>query len=268
MVPINTHGDGIAKSLSEFIDWSRSCSNRFGIRNATLNVWFRGQSNAGWSLKPWLYRGEFNPDLEREMLRDFRAHAASYFDLHTKTDMDWLFLAQHHGIPTRIIDWTENALVGLYFSCCDLDLNADGVVWALNAWELNKTSNNVQAIPDTSQSFLHEYVVSISGDFSIISREIKGYLPVAVRPSYRFNRQNAQSGVFTVHGREKAGINAIPFIRKNRSSCLIKCVIPNERKALLLKELYAVGIHKGFLFQSIDGIAESIKYRYSNKFMT
>ena len=107
----HNYGDGLVKPLSEYVEWSRACSRRFGRRNATLNVWFRGQGDVTWPLKPSLYRGKFRPELEREMLRDFRAHAAEY--------VDWLFLAQHHGIPTRILDWTENPLVGLYFTCCE-----------------------------------------------------------------------------------------------------------------------------------------------------
>ena len=132
---------------------------------------------------------------------------------------------------------------------------------------MNKVVNGVQAVPESDQKYLSDYIIDLHTEFGFFSRDIKGIHPVAVRPTYRFRRQNAQSGVFTIHGREVKSIESVQFVGRNRSACLIKCIVPGSVKEKLIRKLYSVGIHKSFLFPSIDGVAETIKSRYSDKYM-
>jgi hypothetical protein len=257
-------GEKVLSSVSDYIDWSKNCSKKFGLRTTTLNPWFRGHRDETWLLKPLIYRRDYNHELEREMLRDFRANAAEFLEHKERSDIDWLFLAQHYGLPTRLLDWSENPLVALYFACQGYKGHIDGCVWALNPWELNKTNLGAQTVPPTDAAIITKYLVNISD--AAIPRNVTAEHPIAFRPFHRFRRSNAQSGMFTIHGTRMQGIEKSNFFR-NKDACLIRAIIPANRKFHIIKDLYNIGIHHGSLFHSIESSIETIKFRYSD-FMT
>jgi hypothetical protein len=89
--------------------------------------WFRGEPNINTALMPTLYRDGFAPH-ENALLQMFRARASGFHDaVPMREHIDqWLFLARHAGLPTRLLDWSESALIALYFalkvyaSCLDV----------------------------------------------------------------------------------------------------------------------------------------------------
>src|SRR5260370_33600903 len=87
-----------------------------------IRHWFRGQAKEKWPLIPKLHR-IFNKsdeetilDAEKQMVRDFRLMSYSIRD-GRETPEDLYFLQQHYGVPTRLLDWTTNPLVALFFAC-------------------------------------------------------------------------------------------------------------------------------------------------------
>src|SRR5437016_6269667 len=113
-------------------------------------LWYRGQTDAQWSLVPGLARrgGKDWIADESMLLTRFRQNAVPLVPAGTKTDTvwDWLLLMQHYGVPTRLLDWSENALAGLYFAVVGADQSSrrDGCVWVLDALGLNKATREAE----------------------------------------------------------------------------------------------------------------------------
>lgn len=116
-----------------------SCLNA-GVGSSS-EFWFRGQSRYGYDLTPWIFRqGEvFHCQFDEakmceEFMRRYPEQSASHKSLY-----DWLSLMQHYGLPTRLLDWTTNLLVALYF-CCNKNEREDGALFAFDPSPLSSFS--------------------------------------------------------------------------------------------------------------------------------
>ena len=111
-------------------------------------TWFRGQENSAWDLVPSVFRREngkfFYASSEPSIVSDFKLrHANRHAEM--SDSFDWLCLMQHHGCPTRILDFTENVLIALYFAVCDNPKEKDspGALFVLNVVKLNHKTARV-----------------------------------------------------------------------------------------------------------------------------
>jgi hypothetical protein len=105
---------------------------------------FRGQGDSTWELRPGVYRATFKVkdeaarlNRERHLMKDFRAFSAG---LRTgrETTADLYLLQQHYGMPTRLLDWTNNALAALFFAVTSCK-NSNGQLFAMDAESMRKT---------------------------------------------------------------------------------------------------------------------------------
>lgn len=97
------------------------------------SVWFRGQPDYDHKLLPSIFRQGPAYDVsynEQRMFDEFKRRYPDQSASHTTT-YEWLTLMQHYGLPTRLLDWTSNLLVGLYF-CCVNDADRDGALYVLD----------------------------------------------------------------------------------------------------------------------------------------
>ncbi|MDD5705219.1 MAG: FRG domain-containing protein [Kiritimatiellae bacterium] len=117
-----------------------------------FGVWFRGQARVCFDIVPSLFQESqsrpVHPECQKQMCERTMYDEATMIHhfmaqkpllRHDYLDhFEWLCLMQHHGAPTRVLDWTENILIALYFAVCDVTADCDGVVWVLNAGRLNE----------------------------------------------------------------------------------------------------------------------------------
>src|SRR5690242_15177583 len=110
------------------------------IHIANEPVWFRGHADEKWTLLPAYQRLE-TPPPESTLINKFK-QSANYLVTQAPDRNDkfgWLFLMQHYSCPTRLLDWTESALAGLFFAVRE-KADLDGALWMLFPLRLNRNA--------------------------------------------------------------------------------------------------------------------------------
>lgn len=193
--------------------------------------WFRGQSNITWPLLPKAGRKEYYLQENRDLGRfhDWCIHAVAYCSL-PKTKLESLAIAQHHGLATRLLDWTMNPLVAAYF-CCNENQQSDGGIYAL------ETPGEL-ANDDLNFELLKEH------------NGILGYMPKFISP-----RMLNQRALFTIHSDAKSEIPVTESILKNGEPNLTRILIEAKLKKEIIKMLDDYGINQVSLFPDLDGLS-------------
>lgn len=216
-------------------------------------IWFRGQSTFSWKLQPTFLRKDKNVS-EFTLITKFKQNASLLINRPPLNYFDWLFQMQHHGVPTRLLDWTESALTALYFAVEDTEsIRKDGALWVLLPTELNKNANiysdENHYIPSFEDIVLENYNPEV-----FHQEKNTKLLPVAAIASRNNTRMQAQLGVFTISHRDKTPIEEIGD--KNH---IWKYKIPASKKTIIKNELALLGITKFQVFPELSSIGEIIK---------
>jgi hypothetical protein len=263
------------------------------FRSEAEELWYRGVSKKAHFLVPGAYRAEaeaYGYD-ETTLLETFRMQGMALTNPRPQDTWEWYFLAQHHRLPTRLLDWTENALTALYFAIChqigsvkrsELDQLARAepsdhkyddnspVVWILDAGSLNAYSyGSACDVVFTPGGPLTEHYSpdKIMGrlnpeEFEARGQRVSNAYPIAIYP-YRANgRIVAQQGTFTLHGTERVPLEQLPKKLDRDSPRLARILLDQNRIYHLLDELDVVGVHSLSLFPDLDRVAERARWLY------
>ena len=234
----------------------------------TLNPWFRGQprlrdeKNRILKLRPSLYRGVIKPKYERHLVRDFILNAGSIYQRTFKRNLECLAYMQHYGAPTRLLDWTENALVALYFAVVEHP-KADAQVWILDAWSLNERTLERRNVPTWRDKAVSKYFKP-----PIKAPQGNETLPIAFRPTRSDERVLAQRSMFTVHGSCKDGLEDI--VRRWRNTggknhpILRSVTVDGSAKGKIKTQLDRLGVTVFSVFRDRASVANEVKAQYSN----
>jgi type I restriction enzyme M protein len=191
---------------------------------------YRGVSNKDYQLIPKIGRTSMKKGVtmgvaEGRILRRFKERSLPHLEFTPRTDWDWLALAQHHGLPTRLLDWSRNPLVALYFAV-ESETDYDSAVYVLKGFGVL----SCRIHPDPLK-------------YSKVGK----FVPDRITP-----RITAQVGVFTIHPEP-----GIPFLCKS----IQKLIVPQRLKRKLKGMLDTYGINRASLFPDLDGLAIHITYQ-------
>jgi hypothetical protein len=211
--------------------------------------WFRGHHDVRWNLVPSALR--FPTSRQRDsalgILRDFRRVAEIKLNRVPAAgeDLKWLQLAQHYGIPTRLLDWTESATLGLYFACIPSEREeTDGMVFLINPKDISR----LRGRRDRTSFDAHLHQDLIANYFRLNgTRTPRDGLPtIAINPVWNSERLMVQRGVFTLHGSRSFALDS------QQAPSLVGLFIPREVKARLRQELGRIGVDEMTVFPELE----------------
>jgi len=233
-------------SINEYLDVIDKIKNNSELNGNKAELLFRGQ-NIDKPLLPKLARLRLNGSIEKVeklILSEFKRGVLPLSEFKPENEWDLLALAQHHGLPTRLLDWSYSALVALWFAVSEAPIkkddktNENGVVWILNAEVIDFRTDN-------TASPLSNKITKIYRS-TVISRRI-----------------SAQAGAFTVHKINEGG-RVIKFeTNKRYGKKLTKVIIPSERFKILRKNLNILGINNSTIYPDLDGLCKHLERRFS-----
>lgn len=218
-----------------------------------LERWFRGQRVANWKLLPGYMRLAAPPS-ETTLLNRFRQNAARLIEAPARNDFDWMFLMQHYGVPTRLLDWSENPLTALYFSTFPSpDDEQDGALWVLKPVSLNELANiGNPAEPNYLPSFDDEEIKGYALQ-NVITNPRLNLKPAATIATRNNARIQAQAGVFTIHHKAPVAIEEL------EGDHVQKIVVPAAAKGRLRRQLKSLGFTRFHLFPELESVGASVR---------
>jgi hypothetical protein len=251
-------------SVSRFVEAVQADYDAWGTR---AFPWFRGEPESDTPLLPSLFRtttkdGQSHDELL--MLQLFRERApvpGSGFvpprDGHTD---QWLFLAQHVGLPTRLLDWTEGSLIALCFALHAASDDKSPVVWMLNPMELNNLSLGSEATCKPNEYGLtwveaEGNVANENFQRAWLKRDRRRGTesPVAIQPTSIHPRMSAQRSCFTIHGKREEPLSDLIAPRH-----LKRYAIESSQRSGMLQDLRMLGISHASVFPDLDGLARDL----------
>ena len=213
---------------------------------------FRGERDERWPLFSSLsrYLRAFSvhrdawPEQENRILRIFKRKAHQFLDKPPDPDDDfqWLALMQHHGAPTRLIDFTWSPYVAAFFAL--ERTRTDGVVWAMNKVRI-----------DTGRPRMDPRV---AGNFHRYFQSHRRFIWMG-EPHTMNRRLIAQSGTFAVPGLLDLPVEEI-LASQDQENIMAKIVLNNSVREVAMRELYRMNITHATLFPDLDGLAKSLAY--------
>jgi hypothetical protein len=264
------HPDLPVYEITKFID---EFHHDYESWSCSYPPWFRGQP-VDKPLIPKIYREDYQGPEENELVQRFRMRAPAFGKTPPYERIDeWLFLMQHSRLPTRLLDWTDGALIALFFSIYEM-VEVDNpkdlcpVVWMLNPLIMNKHSNSIgkPRLPlswtghDLSDPCKPACPLNIKGAFE--EGKVGSEFPVALLPQHVHKRVNTQRSCFTIHGKRREGIDELykndilieeGYLKKYEISIAL------EDRENMLRELQLFGISYSTLFPDLDGLSEDLK---------
>jgi hypothetical protein len=273
---------GLVHSVEEYLAAINDCYSQLWKAESdsalplkyNSKLWFRGLKSEDYSLIPSIARDSYNVEYETIFISKFKSKALPYlsepssFPFASAVESYWglLFLMQHYGIPTRLMDWSEDALVALLFATDTFTTEAEAAknaeVWCLNPVKLNQAYKFHEFYPPGYIPNANEpKVYQLFGPQEDLSKNTK---PCALYGSLNSTRIMAQKGVFTVFP-YNANLTAFEKL-PDSATYLSKIVIAGDLRSDITEQLRRYGLTRAQLIPNLASVATEITQEgfYSN----
>ncbi len=237
-------------------------------------LWYRGTGKLSYQLIPSLYRHpNINSPLEvtqmeQALLTQFEQRSIPYVTKSFSDEWALTFFMQHYRVPTRLLDWTENPLVALYFAVMSAIINDKKkrfdkavVVWLLDPIKWNRHAlRHVRFERDILTPNDPELSSYIPGGTPAPMPQN----PLAIYGAYNSPRIVAQKGAFTVFGNKLEDMERTFKNDGFPNSSLLRIVLNPSTIQILKSSILSYGITESTVFPDLDGLAAEL--RRINKF--
>ena len=222
------------------------------VSEATQDIvepFFRGQAESHWPLLPSLGRRNYSKEMENVLFYDFLTHSSSLVERGVKP-WDLLFMMRHHGLPTRLLDWTQSFSVALYFA---LEAGSRSpAICVLDPFLLNKTTTKEESIWHPETDLSHSYYDYFIADH----REVFPGSTLAILANRTTARVIAQRAVFTIHADLDKPLEEIC------PEAVHKIGIPRTALTDARSFLQMAGVNHFSLFPDLDGLGAWLREYY------
>lgn len=217
-------------------------------------------------------------EIENNLKAEFSRNSMMFLNQNRIENNDWnnYFLMQHYGLNTRLLDWTESALVAIYFAIKDDTRKDDAKIWILNPHKLNrltyqkyaKINSSIIYFPQSSEkkSLFDEDKKIDLDEFCRMYLKMdfdsdKKAFPLAIYPYLFDERMKSQKACFTVFGNEINGLLNNP----NKHHFLRSILIDRSKKSDIKKELRWLGISEESVYPGLNSNCISIQEKYKTE---
>lgn len=267
------------RTLAEFTKATESILTSALTSNPAFEGnWYRGVGNATFGLRPSLFRHPVLDSIEEllkteyRMLEDFQRQSVLHTEAMGSTTGDaelrTLFYMQHYGVPTRLLDWSTNPFIALYFALTNANTEGgeDAAVWVLNPTVWNSIALKQRNHGDAG-ALSSQQAVTSHGPRKLFEGDV--FAPAAMSTLFEQAaccrgisnnaRMFAQRGVFSIFGKSLKGMEEQFAEFKYPADALIKITIPNDVTAVLLTLLLKLGYTDSVSYPDLTGLAMEIK---------
>lgn len=228
------------------------------------NFAFRGLSDKAYSLKNSFTRrcGSY-AHLEYHLLRNFSKYADVPWTGNNASDWRWLTVAQHHGLPTRLLDWTYSPFVAAHFATADTDrFDCDGAIWFADYVKINKMLPcplSDELVDHGANAFTLEMLEHALGNIKKFDA-LGDDLVLFFEPPSIDGRIVNQFAFFSVMSSPTAQLDRW---LENNPDLYGRIIIPRELKWEIRDKLDLANITERILFPGLDGLASWLKRYYT-----
>lgn len=265
-------------SIKKFNSWDKFKTFTSKLTNSWI---FRGQSDSSWDLKTSIERTDFiklYPDIEQSFVFEFQRGARNFLNSIDIPEnlIEWLALMQHHGAPTRLLDFTKSPFIATFFAFEDLKSKVDTIaIWCINENMLRQRLEKELKLKhddefeEKRRKFSDEdYEASrrrfTNKDFEDIFY-FKGTSCIIPIEPFKMNQRFAlQQSTFISPGNSTIPLmDQFEFFGDDISKAFLKICLPASLRKDALRDLQKMNITRTTLFPDLDGFSLGLKMKYN-----